>query len=305
MGFNHLNLMLLLFNLLHFLGRAMVAVSLVAFFELLVNMPVVIERGVLLLRKYDPTASQLSVLEIFLLLLLLVGFQLLLVLAFLLGSSNLTDLEEVIKLIRVLVVFDLSANNIFALESSDLIVDDLSELVAHPINVAILNSVVSLLLLLFDFDLVAFFPVELINLLLLLETFLLELLLLLDESLLLLEDQLLLAFLFPLDSLLLHFLLFFLLDLQHLHLFSQLGLLLKVQLPLFLLLLLEEPLFLHLLLLCFLDFLKPFLLLLFFLQPNLSLSLFFSKPLLFFSFPLLPKLSLLLLFQFLLSDFLF
>ena len=55
MGLDHLYLLVL--DLLHFLGRAMVAVSLVAFFKFLVNVPVVIERGVLLLRKHDATAS--------------------------------------------------------------------------------------------------------------------------------------------------------------------------------------------------------------------------------------------------------
>jgi hypothetical protein len=196
MGFDHLDLLLLVLNLLHFLGRAMMALSLVAFFELLVNMPVVVERGVLLLRKHDAAAGQLSILEIFLLLLFLVGLHLLLIFALLFVSSNLTDLKEVIKLIRILVVFDVSADDVFALESSNLIIDDLPELTAHPLNIAILHRVVSLLLLLFDFDLVALFPVELIDLLLLLETFLLEHLLLLEQGLLLREDHLLLAFLF-------------------------------------------------------------------------------------------------------------
>ena len=264
------------------------AVSLVAFFEFLVNMPVVVEGGVLLLRKHDATASQLSILEVFLLLLLLVGLHLLLIFALLLAASNLTDLEEVVKLIWILVVFDLSANNVFALESSDLIIDVLSELVAHPVNIAILYGVVSLLLLLFDFDLVALFPVELIDLLLLLESFLFEQLLLLHQSLLFLKDKLLLALLFSLDSLLFNFLLFFLLELEHFHLFLQLGLLLEVQLPLFFLLFLEKPLLLLFpFLLFFPGFLKPFLLLLFFLKPNLPLALFLSKPLLFFVFPLL------------------
>ena len=112
--------------------------------------------------------------NIFLLLLVLVGLHLLLIFAFLFVSSNLTDLKEVIKLIRILVVFDVSADNVFALESSDLIIDVLAELIAHPVNIAILYGVVSLLLLLFDFDLVALFPVELIDLLLLLESFLFE-----------------------------------------------------------------------------------------------------------------------------------
>jgi len=168
----------------------------------------------------------LSVLEICLLLLFLVGLHLLLVFAFLLAASNLADLEEVIELIGVLVVFNLSASDVFALESSHLIVDDLSELVTHPVDIAVLYRVVSLLLLLFNFDLVTLFPVELVNLLLLLEIFLLEHLLLLDQSLLFLKDHLFLAFLFSQDSLLFDFLLFFLLDLEHLHLFLQLCLLL-------------------------------------------------------------------------------
>ena len=150
----------------------------------------------------------------------------LLVFALLLAASNLADLKEVIQLIGVLVVFNLSASNVFALESSDLIVDDLSELVTHPVDIAILNRVVSLLLLLFNFDLVTLFPVELVNLLLLLEIFLFEHLLLLDQGLLFLKDHLFLAFLFSEDSLLFDFLLFFLLDLEPLHLFLQLCLLL-------------------------------------------------------------------------------
>lgn len=296
-------------DLLHLLGRAVMAVRLVALFELLVDVPVVVEGGVLLLREHDAAARQLGVLEVLLLLLLLVGLHLLLVLAFLLVSGDLADLEQVVELVGVLVVLHLSAHDVLALESAHLVVDDLAELAAHPLHVAALHGVVSLLLLPLDFDLVALLPVELVDLLLLLEVLLFEHLLLLDQSLLLLSHHLLVGALLLPQGLLLDLLLLLLLDLQQLHLLLQFGLLLEVELPLLLLALLQESLLLAFLRLL-LGLLEPLLLVPFLLQPDLPLALLLGKPFLFplpfFLLPLLlfPLQALLLFLQLLLAELL-